>query len=158
MSIDIHVRRAEPGDTTAYARIFSRPEAQANTLLLPYPSVAMWTQRLTNLSPDVQPLVAEVDVQVVGCASLHRNGEPRRAQAGELGIGVDVAWQGRGVGRRLMAALIDVADNWLVLHRMSCASLPTTHGPLRYTNRWASHTKPCCAAAACATASFRVRP
>ncbi|MCX9155840.1 GNAT family N-acetyltransferase [Niveibacterium sp. 24ML] len=118
MSVNALIRRATPGDAAAFARIFAQPAAQANTLQLPYPSAAMWTARLTENAPDLHQLVAEVDGLLVACASLRRNSEPRRAHAGEIGIGVDAAWQGRGVGRKLLAALIDLADNWLALHRI----------------------------------------
>lgn len=29
-----------------------------------------------------------------------------------------MAWQGKGVGSRLLAAALDVADNWMNLHRV----------------------------------------
>lgn len=118
MSTRAQIRRAEPGDAAAFARIFSQPAAQANTLQLPYPSAATWAARLADKSPDMHQLVAELDGEVVACASLRRNSEPRRAHAGEIGIGVDTAWQGRGIGRQLLSALIDLADNWLALHRI----------------------------------------
>jgi putative acetyltransferase len=33
-------------------------------------------------------------------------------------MGVAAAWQGKGVGSRLMAAVLEVADNWMNLHRV----------------------------------------
>lgn len=33
-------------------------------------------------------------------------------------MGVATAWQGKGVGSRLLAAALDVADNWMNLHRV----------------------------------------
>jgi putative acetyltransferase len=33
-------------------------------------------------------------------------------------MGVHDAWQGKGVGTALMKAAIDLADNWLNLHRL----------------------------------------
>jgi putative acetyltransferase len=35
-----------------------------------------------------------------------------------IGMGVHDAWQGKGVGTALMKAAIDLADNWLNLHRL----------------------------------------
>ncbi|KPB77289.1 GNAT family acetyltransferase [Pseudomonas cannabina] len=37
---------------------------------------------------------------------------------GSIGMGVASAWQGKGVGSMLLAAALDVADNWMNLHRV----------------------------------------
>ncbi len=42
----------------------------------------------------------------------------RRAHCGSLGMGVAVSWQGKGVGSMLLAAALDVADNWMNLRRV----------------------------------------
>jgi GNAT superfamily N-acetyltransferase len=34
------------------------------------------------------------------------------------GMGVAVAWQGQGVGSRLLAAVLDLADNWMNVQRV----------------------------------------
>ena len=57
--------------------------------------------------------MAVVDEKIVGCAALHpASTSLRRNHARVLGIGILPDWQGRGVGRRLMARLLDWADNW----------------------------------------------
>lgn len=33
-------------------------------------------------------------------------------------MGVAVAWQGQGVGSRLLAAVLDLADNWMNVQRV----------------------------------------
>lgn len=33
-------------------------------------------------------------------------------------MGVAVAWQGKGVGSRLLGELLDIADNWMNLRRV----------------------------------------
>ena len=33
-------------------------------------------------------------------------------------MGVATAWQGRGIGSKLLTAALDVADNWMNLHRV----------------------------------------
>lgn len=118
MTSEIQIRRAEPGDAAAFARLLAPAAVFANTLQLPYPSVAHWTARLGENKPNEAPLVATVDNQIVGFAGLHRETAPRRAHAAHLGITVDQAWQGRGIGRALMTALLDIADNWLGLQRI----------------------------------------
>jgi putative acetyltransferase len=65
------------------------------------------------------PLVAVVDGEVVGQLTLHTYPtRPRRRHSGDLGIAVRDDWQGQGVGTALMAAAIDLADNWLNLTRL----------------------------------------
>ena len=72
---------------------------------------------LEKTSPNERKLVALVDDQLVGSASLDRP-MGRRAHVGRIGMGVHDAWVGRGVGTALMAALVDLADNWLGLRRL----------------------------------------
>ncbi|GAA5179079.1 GNAT family N-acetyltransferase [Niveibacterium umoris] len=118
MGVTIRIRRAEPGDAAAFARVLAPVEVFANTLQQPYPSVEHWKARLASNAPIEAPLIAEVDGEVVGFAGLHRETGPRRAHAAHLGITVDRDWQGKGIGRALMHALLDVADNWLGLQRI----------------------------------------
>ncbi|RQN38814.1 GNAT family N-acetyltransferase [Paraburkholderia tropica] len=56
-----------------------------------------------------EELVGEGQVQV---------GRMRRAHVAEIGVGVHGDWQRRGVGSRLMAEMLDLADNWLGLRRL----------------------------------------
>lgn len=111
---DIVVRRAEPSDAEGIAATFRSRGASLGTLQNPYPSVAHWTERLNRNSPTLTyVLVALVDGEIVGHAGLHGNENPRRFHAWHLGMSVRDDWHGRGVGTRLMEALLDLADNWL---------------------------------------------
>ncbi|MFP3740868.1 GNAT family N-acetyltransferase, partial [Burkholderia sp. SIMBA_019] len=56
-----------------------------------------------------EELVGEGQVQV---------GRMRRAHVAEIGVGVHGDWQRRGVGSRLVAEMLDLADNWLGLRRL----------------------------------------
>jgi [ribosomal protein S18]-alanine N-acetyltransferase len=55
---------------------------------------------------------ARVDGQLVGYAGMAVVGTRRDAEASVHTIGVDPAWQGRGVGRALLGALLEVADEY----------------------------------------------
>jgi putative acetyltransferase len=113
------IRRSRPADAAALAALFDGPRAQAGTLQMPYPSVEQWEKRLTDPPPDLVSLVAEVDGELVGSASLQvLTARPRRRHAGTIGMAVRDDWQGRGVGTALMAALVDLADNWYNLRRL----------------------------------------
>ena len=63
-------------------------------------------------------LVADVDGRAVGLAALHLAPEPTRAHAGGLGMSVHPDYWGQGVGTALLAAVVDLADNWLGLERL----------------------------------------
>lgn len=118
----ITIRRARPSDAEAFARIFSDEDTFGGVLQMPYPSAHIWRQRLEdNDAPGKNRLllVAEADGDVVGNTGLTmQTGSPRRAHAASFGIGVAKAWQGRGVGTALMAALIDYADRWAGILRI----------------------------------------
>ena len=63
-------------------------------------------------------LVAEIDGRVVGSLGLHTSSSPRQHHLGSIGMMVHDDFQGRGVGTALMAAMVDLADNWLGLRRL----------------------------------------
>lgn len=55
---------------------------------------------------------------IVGTAGLSVNGNYRTRHSGNIGIMIHKDYQNKGVGTALMSALIDVADNWLMLVRL----------------------------------------
>lgn len=112
------VRRAEVRDAEALCATFSAPKAMAGTLQLPLPSVETWRKRIADNAPDDYFLVAEVKGEVVGNAGLHAARGPRRRHAGMIGMSVRDDWHGHGIGRALMTAIIDIADNWLNYRRL----------------------------------------
>ena len=116
------LRRARAGDAEDFVRMMGEPEVFGGLLQMPFPHVELWRTRLGAApaagSPDIH-LVAECDGHVVGSAGLHSTGPAlRRRHAMSLGLGVARDWQGQGVGTRLMAALVDVADRWLGVLRL----------------------------------------
>ena len=113
------IRRAEPGDYEGVARTMAEESAYTGTLQTPFPSSESWRKRLAELPDDDYVLVACARDRVVGHAGLHRAGKsPRRAHAMAVGMAVETAWQGKGVGTALLAALVGLADNWLNVTRL----------------------------------------
>ena len=75
-------------------------------------------RRIEDLGPNVHELVAEIDGRVVGTAGLIAF-QGRMNHAGEIAhIMVHDEFQGRGIGRQLLEALLDIADNYLGLVRV----------------------------------------
>ena len=118
----VSVRRTRVSDAAAYARMMGHPDVFPNLLQMPFASEEHWTARLTETSGPASAhvqIVAEAGGEVVGAAGLHPIGaSPRKRHSMLLGINVDAAWQGRGVGKLLMHSLCDYADNWLGLLRI----------------------------------------
>ncbi|MEZ4663639.1 MAG: GNAT family N-acetyltransferase [Caldilineaceae bacterium] len=115
----IEIRHAEPDDYLAVQQIYMQPKAIAGTLQIPYPPSELHRKRLAEPREGSISLVAVVEGEVVGQLGLHTfPHSPRRKHVGDIGMGVRDDWQGQGVGSALMAAMVDLADNWLNLHRV----------------------------------------
>jgi L-phenylalanine/L-methionine N-acetyltransferase len=109
----IKIRSAEPEDAPAISALLGEPGVYEGLLQTPYAPNASRLEYHQKVEPLACRLVAVAGDQIVGVASLHVLGPGlRRMHVRGLGIGVATAWQGRGVGRKLLAALLDWADNW----------------------------------------------
>lgn len=115
----VAIRRALVDDAEALCATFAAPQAMAGTLQLPMPSVEMWRKRIAEQAAEDYFLVAEVKGEVIGNLGLQAaSRSPRRRHAAFIGMSVRDDWHGRGVGTALMAAAIDIADNWLDYRRI----------------------------------------
>jgi L-phenylalanine/L-methionine N-acetyltransferase len=124
----ILVRAREPHDVEAIQAIFNCPRVIANTLQLPLRSVEYQRQRFGQPSSDRHSLVAEVEGRVVGVIGLYLLANPRRRHCGDIGMAVHDDFQGQGIGGALLAAALDLADNWLALRRVEL-SVYTDNAP-----------------------------
>ncbi|MCW2926753.1 MAG: family acetyltransferase YhhY [Thermoleophilia bacterium] len=116
----ITIRAAEPDDIVAIAATMTDPGVIPGTLQVPYTSIEQYRMRFSFDDMHVRFLVAEpIDGgPAVGNLGLHRNTRPRRIHTATIGMSVRDGWQGRGVGSALMAAALDVADNWWQVTRV----------------------------------------
>ena len=124
MSAQIVVPAGEPADVEAIAEILNCPGVVTSTLRLPWQSLAAERERLGAPRDGVHRLVAELEGRVVGTLGLHIESNPRRRHCAGIGMAVHDAFQGRGVGTALLAAAIDLADNWLGLRRLELHVYP----------------------------------
>ena len=116
---NLQIRRAEPDDYLAVYEMFTSPDVYEGTMQLPYPSREYWRKRVGQSPDEVFTLVAILDGRIIGMLSVETfPNRPRRRHVGKIGISVHGEWQGKGVGKALMAAAVDVADNWLNLTRL----------------------------------------
>ncbi|MBP1871120.1 putative acetyltransferase [Ensifer adhaerens] len=111
------IRAARVVDWEAIAALMSQPGIRSGTLRLPYSTPEQTRKWLEGLSEDNTVIIAERDDRIVGMAGLHRN-KGRRYHSAMLGISVDDNHRGEGIGKALLTALIDAADNWLGISRI----------------------------------------
>ncbi len=115
----ISIRAAEPADAAAMSALIGSLGVFEGTLQMPYAAVASRLERFSKTDANcvqlvaVQPDSASGAERVVAHASLFTPmNSLRRMHVRGLGISVAQDCQGQGIGDRLMAALLDWADNW----------------------------------------------
>ena len=114
--LEILVRELRPEDIPAINAIHNQRKVAEGTLQIPFHTDAEREERWKS-GPNQRFIVAEAEGRVVGAAGLTLFSR-RQAHVGALGMAVDQAYHGRGVGTALMEALIDLADNWYNLRRL----------------------------------------
>ncbi|OKP80956.1 GNAT family N-acetyltransferase [Ensifer adhaerens] len=114
---DINIRAARVVDFEAIAALMSQPGIRSGTLRQPFATPEQTRKWLESLSDDSVVIVAERADRILGMAGLHRS-KGRRHHSAALGISVDDDHRGEGIGKALLTALIDAADNWLGISRI----------------------------------------
>ena len=116
--IEPQLRAIRPSDAEALCAIFNMPGFRWGTLRMPFEMVEQVERRIAKSGQETTWIVAELDGKVVGHGSLVVQGSPRRSHIGEINIGLDDGFVGKGIGSAILAALLDVADNWRALKRV----------------------------------------
>lgn len=117
MDGDILIRAAAPSDVPGLTLLMNLPGFRHGTVRVPFETEESVRQRLFAPGSTVVSLVADRNGQIVGSAALAPQTK-RRAHVGAIGMGVHDDFRRRGIGRALLVALLDVADDWLGLRRV----------------------------------------
>ncbi|NKB82976.1 GNAT family N-acetyltransferase [Brucella grignonensis] len=104
-------------DAEEICAMINMPKFRAGTSRLPFTRVENTRQWLSNLKDRHTVILAILEGKIVGSCDICR-ADGRRIHSGTIGIGVHDDYQGQGIGTGLMHQIIDVADNWLNLHRL----------------------------------------
>jgi putative acetyltransferase len=121
-----------PGITALYRD----PAVCRQVLQMPYQSIDVWRKRLEATTDRRIPLVALHQGEVVGNISLEQYARIRQSHVGTIGMGVASAWQGKGIGTRLMAAALAVADDWMNLRRVELTVFADNEAAVRLYERF----------------------
>jgi phosphinothricin acetyltransferase len=123
------VRPASPADAEAIARIYNQGiEDRVATLETELRTSEERRRWLAGRSPRHPVIVAESEGRTVGWGSLNAF-NPREAYrfVADFSIYVERAWRGQGVGRVMLARLIELAREH-GFHKMVLSAFPTNQG------------------------------
>ena len=122
VDVRLFIRAQRPADLDALYNIREQANVRPGVLAVPYSDPEHFREHRSKTSPAIQRLIAEVFLSdgtslIVGDLGLHLN-KLSGADRAAIGIEVHQDYQEIGVGSALMAAAVDLADNWLNLHRL----------------------------------------
>ena len=117
MAGEVTLRAYEPDDAPAVNRVLNRDRVKREFF---EPPLIADAERRDMISPVPlnRHLVAEVDGRIAGYGSLV-TGNRRRAHSGSISFAVEPDHWGEGIGTLLLEALLDLADNWFNVRRLS---------------------------------------
>ncbi|WP_411168243.1 GNAT family N-acetyltransferase [Clostridium sp. MB05] len=117
------IRPIDIGDGKGINALRRMPGVFENILGIPSERVKRNEDFIVNMDGNQHQFVAITknkngEEQIIGSAGLTINANPRTRHSGSIGIMIHKDYQNMGVGTALMEALLDVADNWLMLIRV----------------------------------------
>jgi len=118
--MEITIRHLKAEDSEAVHQILSGEQVIWGTMRLPYDSLDN-TRRRLEPSPGTIQLVAVLQGEVVGFAELITYPNvPRHRHVGELNlIAVRDDMSGKGIGHKLMEAVVELADQWYQITKLN---------------------------------------
>ena len=113
------IRPAGPEDAAGITALRRMPGVFEHAASLPSDRSRRMEELLRQPGQNRHFLVAvSPDNTVLGLVMLTAESNPRRRHSGGLGIMVRTDCQGQGIGTALLEAVLDLADNWLMLRRV----------------------------------------
>ncbi len=121
--MDFIIRPVEIADAKGLNALRRMPGVFENILGIPSERVKSSEDFLMNMGKNQHQLVAvamstEGIETIIGTIGLDTSANPRMRHSGVIGIMVHKDYQNAGVGTALMKAILDIADNWLMLIRI----------------------------------------
>ena len=120
MEIKIRAIRVEDAEGINALRIMDG--VRENILGITSERICRSKSFIESLGNDAHMYVAEIiengESKIIGTVGLHVFQSPRLRHSASIGIMVHKDYQERGIGKKLMATVIDLADNWLMLKRL----------------------------------------
>ena len=122
VAVDFIIRPIRATDAADIHAMRTMEGVRENIPSMPSERLEVTQGKYASLTGNDHILVAEAECggvrKVVGWVWLQVNANPRRRHVGLFGIMVRTDWHQKGVGRRLMDEIFDLADNWLMLKRL----------------------------------------
>jgi L-phenylalanine/L-methionine N-acetyltransferase len=131
------VRPAEMPDAREINILRRLPEVSENPLGLPSETIVQNEDFIAKQisSLDDHLFCADIDhgdqKRVIGLVGMHVRRLPRERHSAMLGLMVHSDFHKKGIGAKLMETVIDLADNWLLLRRVSLFVFPDNESAIR---------------------------
>ena len=136
------IRPTEPGDAAGIAALRRMPGVFETGGSLP--SDREDPAFFSNLGTAHHTFTAVLeDGAVAAYAILFTESNPRRRHVGSLGLMVRPDCQGQGIGSALLATLLDLADNWLLLHQVELEVLADSVNAIHLYRRFGFEEEGC---------------
>lgn len=121
--MEFSIRPVDLGDGKGINVLRRMPGVFENILGIPSERVKRNEDFIVNMDSSQHQFVAVTKLEnggelIIGTAGLGVNANHRTRHSGGIGIMVHKDYQNMGVGTALMKALLDIADNWLMLVRV----------------------------------------
>ncbi len=128
----VFIRHAEMKDCDALHQLLTDPAVAFWTVDLPFVPVARTEQKILVESDDHYMLVAiDRNDEILGALGIALNPNIRMRHVAKIGpVVVHPAMKGKGIGSRLMEEAIDLADNWLNVHRLELLVYAHNHAAI----------------------------
>lgn len=121
--MNFYIRPVNVGDGKGINALRRMPGVFENILGIPSERIKRNEDAILNMDSNQHSFVAATKTEngeelIIGTAMLNVNANHRTRHSGAIGIMIHRDYQNIGVGSALMEAIIDIADNWLMLVRV----------------------------------------